>query len=376
MSKHATTRASEIARSIDFRGGLVQIPDPKPLEVRSEDLPGGADVVNKKFTNAGDAAPGQTIVDGGGPRIAPVHVNLIFWGSAWQTDPARLQVTNGVAKILASPYMSALAQYGAATRGTLRSVITISSNPPAPTFKTSDVASFVLGLIDDEKLPEPDEDWQHLNVVMMPSTTTFASPPTNGFHTEVLWSDYDLGDVDNDQTHFAWVNYGSVSAMTAVFSHELVEAVTDPEGNGIQVAPASSNNWNEIGDICASTLTVNGVTVQSYWSGADNACVVPVFQPGNWQVTCISKSFRKDAFHPLARVGGIKDGRPFTLTQKEAIAKIDAGERFFVVGPGGQVGIDVFLHYPPGHEVFGTRYIATLPDATTADNLLSLPECP
>jgi hypothetical protein len=111
---------------------------------------------------------------------------------------------------------------------------------------------------------------------MMPSTTRFAGGSATGLHTRIVWSDYDLFDVDNDQTHFAWVQYGGLDAMTTVFSHELAEAVTDPEGNAIQIAPASSTNWNEIGDVCSSTLNVDGVVVQSYWSALDNACVVPI----------------------------------------------------------------------------------------------------
>lgn len=274
--KRNRSQAVKDAGDIRFRGGVVPPPRISGDTIGDADFPGGADTVNKKFNNPGDAGPGTTIVDGGGPRVAPVHVSLIFWGSAWQADSARAALTNAVAKIVTGRYLSALGQYGAATSGTVSRVLFDGSDPPSPTFTTADVASFVIGLIDDDKLPEPDADWQHLHVVMMPRTTTFASPPTTGFHTRVLWSDYDLFDVDDDQTHFAWVQYGTVDAMTAIFSHELVEAVTDPEGTGIQVAPASPNSWNEIGDVCASTLSVDGVVVQSYWSQADHACVVPI----------------------------------------------------------------------------------------------------
>src|SRR6266487_749484 len=100
MPKHSKIPAAEIARGLNFRGGIVVVPEMAPEEVTASDLAGGADVTRKKFAGAGDAGPGQTIVDAGGPRLATVHVNLIFWGSAWQSDPARLALTNGVAKIL------------------------------------------------------------------------------------------------------------------------------------------------------------------------------------------------------------------------------------------------------------------------------------
>jgi len=54
--------------------------------------------------------------------IRNVHVQLIFFGSAWgvsTTTPSATQVANAVQNILSGPYMSYLAQYGVG-RGTLR----------------------------------------------------------------------------------------------------------------------------------------------------------------------------------------------------------------------------------------------------------------
>jgi hypothetical protein len=82
--------------------------------------------------------------------------------------------------------------------------------------------------------------------------------------------------------YYLWVsNDGTLGIVTIGFSHELVEACTDPDGNGIQINPRSSSNWNEIGDICESEIgIVNGVQVQKYWSKSALACVVPT-QPDN-----------------------------------------------------------------------------------------------
>ena len=58
--------------------------------------------------------PGTTVVDGGGPRIKPVHVSLVFWGSAWTREQSKQDaLKNAVTKILSGSFMSALAQYGA-----------------------------------------------------------------------------------------------------------------------------------------------------------------------------------------------------------------------------------------------------------------------
>jgi hypothetical protein len=70
--------------------------------------------------------------------------------------------------------------------------------------------------------------------------------------------------------------------VTVVFSHELIEACSDPnvnrtivQGGPGSACPNTDGNNCEIGDVCSSTDLVVGVRVQSYWSAKDNACVVP-----------------------------------------------------------------------------------------------------
>src|SRR5207302_7942397 len=103
-------------------------------------------------------------------------------------------------------------------------------------------------------------------------------PPPNlgGEHTYGEFTDYDFPfDFDLfDRTHTAFIMFGSRATISSIFSHELVEAITDPEGDAIQVNPRNSSSWNEIADICSSTASLNGVTVQSYWSHQDQACII------------------------------------------------------------------------------------------------------
>lgn len=110
----------------------------------------------------------------------------------------------------------------------------------------------------------------------MPPGVSFNNPSTVGEHT--YDTDYDFP-ADYDKAWFAWVtNDGSLTnynSIPRIFSHELVEACTDPEGDGIQVNPPSSSNWHEIGDVCSSAASLNGVMVQSYWSQRDQACIIP-----------------------------------------------------------------------------------------------------
>ena len=78
---------------------------------------------------------------------------------------------------------------------------------------------------------------------------------------------------------YAWVTHNGLDDFSEVFSHELVEAATDPEGTGWTSTTACGTGhggWCEIGDVCqGSTARVHGVLVQRYFSNRDNQCVVP-----------------------------------------------------------------------------------------------------
>ncbi len=94
---------------------------------------------------------------------------------------------------------------------------------------------------------------------------------------------------------------------------------------------------------------------------------------------------------PMLQVGGRNHTftENFRITQKQCIALINGGSivnpgeynagknyRFYVVGGGKTADVGVFQHNVPGPDNFQlTSYIATNPDDTKADNLLSLPEC-
>src|SRR5262245_32323291 len=55
-----------------------------------------------------------TVSNGGGAIIRNVPVQLLFWGSAWRTDPnpSIYSVIDAVRSMVTGPYLSRLAQYG------------------------------------------------------------------------------------------------------------------------------------------------------------------------------------------------------------------------------------------------------------------------
>ena len=237
---------------------------------------------------AGADASSATLVDSGGEVLTNIHVQLIFWGTAWlgPATPSAAPVTNAVATILSSPYMSALAQYRGVGSGILRGSTTFTgSNPPNP-FSNGDVTNLITSCIEAGVLPEPDDDGLLFYCVVMPPGVNSNQANVIGEHSFYWYTDYDFPfDIDINKAHYAWVtNNGTLAGVTTIFSHELVEAASDPEGSAIQlnapgICSANANSWCEIGDLCNTTGVVAGVTVQSYWSQVDQRCVVPTGLP-------------------------------------------------------------------------------------------------
>ena len=246
----------------------------------------GAGVVRPVIAGGG-AGGGTTVVDGGGPTLAAVQVQLIFWGASWNATPSPsiASIQRDIITILDSPYMSALDQYkGVGAGALLGTTLVTTSDPPNP-FNDSDVTKLVTALLQGGTLPEPDDNTQILYCVIMPAnvrSTKFAQNSITGEHSTFSYSDVDPAGTQNVTAHWAWLTHdGTIDDLTTIFSHELVESCTDPEGSAIQLnAPgtctANPTNWCEIGDVCSGTSgLVCGVRVQAYWSARDNACVIP-----------------------------------------------------------------------------------------------------
>jgi hypothetical protein len=372
--------------SKDLGKGFGPAPIPQERPVAALTHPGGKDIVPVPFNGVGDAPATATITDGGGYRLSRPWVNFIFWGSAWAATPAPnpnlVQIANDAVSIMTGPYLSSLDQYRATTSARFAAAfMDTRSNPPNP-FTTQNVLNYVTQLIDEGTLPQPYSysGGDPMHFVMMPPGAAFINPPgfnTGGLHT---FLEYEVVLGRSLTVPVAWILFGSRVFISTVFSHELAEACTDPYGDGIQVNPSNPTNWNEIGDVCATPQQLNGVAVQSYWSQRDTACIIPLQRPVRKQITCIRKNPRSDIRHPIRAVGGmtvsLKKNVPFLITQSECIRQIDAGDTFFVVDKNGNAAeVRVYIHFPPWN-LQGTRYIATVPDASKDDNLLALPECP
>jgi len=340
---------------------------------------GAATAHNIKFSGAGDAV-NATVTTRNGTILYSAQLRLVFWGREWASASAPVPMTSVIAdvqSIVAGPYLLGLQQYAVSRVWVDRIIDLTDEDPPHNPFHGSGVLSQndaearIGQLISDGKVPEPDEDTTPaVYVVFLPSSvagTSLGLPPDIvGDHTRLLQIDPD--DFWYSDVPVAWVsNDGDRGDVSATFSHELVEALTDPYGDGWQVEPTSRFNWHEIADVCQSTYLLNGVVVSSYWSRADNACIVPDQSFTRYQVEWI---WRPDHIEWLG--GTDQDSNPWQLPRQAVMDRIRGGDVFYVEGGSSGEKTLVGIYYlDPTHP-----YLATYPDGFADDNLLALPQHP
>jgi hypothetical protein len=227
-----------------------------------------------------------TYSNAGGPVLTDAHVELVFWGPGWSASPALHDaLDHDVDVLLAGPYLGGLKQYiGPATGKKVGSIIITSSTPPG--VLTLGVPGEMLKTyIGNKTLPDPASDPKLLYMVI-PQPGTFG----DGTGLEGAHSYAGSPFPGDTKFHYGWtINPAPASAdfVTSVFSHELVESMTDPEGTAVQIEPRDPEAWNEIADGEAQhyEARVGSVLVQSYWSATDHNYLIPTGQKQDFWVS-------------------------------------------------------------------------------------------
>src|SRR5262249_4732898 len=168
----------------------------------------------------------------GGPLIENVKVATLFWGSSWQGN-SLTGYFNGFFRTLFADgrYMANLAQYSAGgyTIGNGSFVVTDTDNqnPPAKVTDAQMRAELVARVVAGH-LPQPDENTVYF-VFTPPGVEVYDSNGDNSVDDFYSFHDYDF---DNGFA-YAVVPYDDTlqdpRLMTLYASHELAEAVTDPQ---------------------------------------------------------------------------------------------------------------------------------------------------
>ena len=215
-------------------------------------------------------------VDRGGLVLHAAQIYLLYWGSAWTNSatsaPTPDQITAEFRWVVTGPYLTGLAEYRNIQPPTLRAATVVSGSDPPTGFDDHAVRDFLDAQLDAGVVPEPDSDNQSLYFVLVPSGVS------SGGDSSDFTAEHYYFTRHHQRIHYAWTaDSGSLAATTGVMSHELVESLTDPEGNAITglAGSCAGDGWCEIADVCHDTSTANGATVTTYWSQRARACIAP-----------------------------------------------------------------------------------------------------
>ncbi len=262
-------------------------------------------------------------------------ISLIFSGPYWssaqgQQDKAGL--VSSVYGILNSPYLSGLKQYGSDGQAYLDPWAAVADTVTVPTTGSSaynadpgQVQDFLNNEINNSAnhLVKPtDDDWRHARIYVVISDPTSSHGSGNGWNDQgsyehSFFSHYNMPMIWMSTQTNPYDTHVSQDAFTNLFSHELAETLSDPDGSdgGITVTPGArlpaslkGKGVLQIGDNepdggryqyrLGRTASSPGVLVQAYWSNVDQAYIVPdgnaqkVFLYPNWNGSSFEGSFR------------------------------------------------------------------------------------
>jgi hypothetical protein len=212
----------------------------------------------------------------GGATIASPKLVLISYAS----DPRQLANESFASWLVGSPWLSQVgAEYQVGT-GTVVATIVLDAGPPL-TLDESQVGPFLDQLSQDAGwLPPP--DGQTIYTLFLPATTVLSGPTgpvcgsVGGYH-ESFASDF----WGQPLRHIVIPSCAAVSPpldetqwRQIVMSHELMEALTDPDPTdpAFVLLDSDSDWYGEVGDLCTGTFVMldagfdSGVYVQRIWS--------------------------------------------------------------------------------------------------------------
>jgi hypothetical protein len=251
--------------------------------------------VNQKKPAAAPLVAG-TLGYYGGKVISSAKIYNIYWGNAGSYQPQLDQFTQAVPN---SSYMDWLSEYDTPTqtvgRGSFGGSVVDTSAPAGATIDDSQIQAELIALINAGKLPPPDGN--NLYMFFFPNGVNITASGVGsscssfcGYHetfvsgTEELYYGV-LPDPATCGANCDNQNGNYFADLTSVTTHEITEAVTDPEVGLAIIAsqdsgtyPIFPNGWTsatgEIGDLCAwQNATVDGFNVQLEWSNAQGGCV-------------------------------------------------------------------------------------------------------
>jgi hypothetical protein len=240
----------------------------------------------------GDPVADFQIDSNKGRVMKSAKVELVFWGAGWNAASEKA-VTDKITTLLGGHYMDDLGQYGGVGHAALDQTFTITSSKPAAKFIDTSVTAMLESNFQNGTLPVPSVVAGDALYVVIPQAGSVARGEGSGTlegrqdtKTDAAYKDPKTHVSAPFDYSFAWTanpKDGNVDRITDIFSHELVEAVTDA-GPGYQGYQFGSGGVDEIADGFPQQFgyRLDGVYVQPYWSQSDQSYVVPDGQSQNF----------------------------------------------------------------------------------------------
>jgi PASTA domain len=212
----------------------------------------------------------------GSVTIASPRVVAAYWGRDWGSPGTGMNarataMDRFLATVVDSPYMDNLAEYSS-SRGTFAGSTWIDhATIISQTFTFDQMRQILFNWLMAGMLPQNPPESPTLSLlyfIFPPSEITLTDNDGArgfcGYHWSGAFSPF------FENMIFAVVD---PAGGTSAASHELVEACTDPTGNGWY----SDDDGSEIGDVCSrcgsQTLTLAGFDVASYWLVDQGRCL-------------------------------------------------------------------------------------------------------
>jgi hypothetical protein len=220
---------------------------------------------------------------GGGALVQKAKLASVFWGAA---PSYKDTLGQAYAKVMQSPYFDFLREYNQGsykiTRGTFIGSFADATPPASKSIDDQqDIQPWLQSLITANKVPAPDDDTIYM--LHFPAGVSISQGGAqscnqfcayHGSFQDSSGRSVRYGVIPDQQSGGCQSGCGTgntaVDLITEVASHELIEAVTDPDGG----SGWYNNQCGEIGDICVGADgSTNGVEVQKEWSNKQNNCV-------------------------------------------------------------------------------------------------------
>ena len=262
---------------------------------------GSIDALASSGSGGSATFPPGLVIYNNGDFITHLKVQLVFWGSQWntQSNPSKNQIISATQSIISGPYFSKLRQYKGIGPATYLGQYTDTTHT---TFTEAGMLQMIYDHFRAGDIPNALVDNTILTMVMIPNGKAVDGDVASAAHN---WF---FEPSTSKNVPFAFVNPDSdFGVVTIGLSHEMVETATNPfysdtlEGFVVnRHCQTTAPQHDEICDVCDVTQpgvnctymsgtqsggNVGGIICDKYWSNADSACVAPSSDDGSFPIS-------------------------------------------------------------------------------------------